>query len=322
MTFSEWREGYEQRRAARLAKYHEQEAEIRTFLQLGDEALTDDLLIDAGDATEYLQKKAKACANCKFTERDANKCEYTQNRTHAYNRYLPNEEKPCEREIAYWHRWQAARLIDASGLGERFKKCTFQTFIENEKTRLAKQQCKLFCAQIEKDFPHIRGTKGLLLAGGCGGGKTHLAAAVIHELAEHSILCQFVVVPELFARIRARFNDWQEEKEDPLENIKKAPILVLDDLGAEKMTEWVREQLFLIVNYRYNASLPTLITTNIKGADLSRNLGSRTISRLVEMTLPVFVDAPDHRFEMAAEKQGDILARGMAGEVLRNANIC
>ena len=76
--------------------------------------------------------------------------------------------------------------------------------------------------------------------------------------------------------------------------------MILDDLGAEKASEWVKEQLYMLINYRYEHMLPIVITTNNSGAELDKELGRLTLSRLVEMTKPVKIQAGDYRMKLAA----------------------
>ena len=83
---------------------------------------------------------------------------------------------------------------------------------------------------------------------------------------------------------------------------KSAKLLILDDLGAEKASEWVKEQLYMLVNYRYEHMLPIVVTTNCSGAELEQELGRRTLSRLVEMTKPVNIRASDYRMKLAASR--------------------
>jgi DNA replication protein DnaC len=76
-----------------------------------------------------------------------------------------------------------------------------------------------------------------------------------------------------------------------------APILILDDLGAEKISDWVREQLYIIINRRYENMLPTIVTTNCTTAELVERLGERTVSRLIEMTDAYKITTDDYRLK-------------------------
>ena len=102
-----------------------------------------------------------------------------------------------------------------------------------------------------------------MLLGGSGTGKTHLAAAIANHLTESAFgEVMFIVVPDLLDHLRASFGPNSSETYDRrFDEIKRAPCLMLDDLGTESATPWAREKLYQLLNYRYNALLPTVITT-------------------------------------------------------------
>jgi len=83
-------------------------------------------------------------------------------------------------------------------------------------------------------------------------------------------------VPDLLDKLRSAFDRKRPGSfDDALELVRSAPLLVLDDLGAQSDTAWADEKLFQLINHRYNASLPTVITTNLTMRDLDARLGSR-----------------------------------------------
>jgi DNA replication protein DnaC len=134
----------------------------------------------------------------------------------------------------------------------------------------------------------------LVLHGGYGCGKTHLAAAIVNERLRRGGPALFVVVPDLLDHLRAAFAPTSEESyDDRFEAVRTAPLLVLDDLGTQAPTPWAAEKLFQILNYRYNAQLPTVITTN---QDLEV-LDDRLRSRLghVGFVRPFEIKALDYR---------------------------
>jgi DNA replication protein DnaC len=103
----------------------------------------------------------------------------------------------------------------------------------------------------------------LVLSGESGAGKTHLAAAIANRLVASAFgEVMFIVVPDLLDHLRAAFGPNSNTPYDRrFDEIKKASCLVLDDLGTESATPWAREKLYQLLNYRYNAQLPTVITT-------------------------------------------------------------
>jgi DNA replication protein DnaC len=106
----------------------------------------------------------------------------------------------------------------------------------------------------------------LVLAGTYGCGKTHLAAAIANAVSAHSendVETMFVVVPDLLDHLRSAFSPQSNVSYDRLfDAVKNSPMLVLDDLGTESATPWAKEKLFQLLNYRYSALLPTVITTS------------------------------------------------------------
>ena len=101
----------------------------------------------------------------------------------------------------------------------------------------------------------------LVLTGEYGCGKTHLAAAIANDLVARGQPALFIVVPELLDHLRATFSPTSHVRFDKrFEEVRTAPLLVLDDLGTENASPWAREKLFQLFNYRYNVRLPTVVT--------------------------------------------------------------
>jgi DNA replication protein DnaC len=117
----------------------------------------------------------------------------------------------------------------------------------------------------------------LILTGGYGCGKTHLAAAIANYRADMGHSPLFVVVPDLLDHLRATFNPNSTVTLDRrFEEVRTASLLILDDLGTQSMTPWVREKLYQLFNHRYISELPTVITT----ADKKDQMDARLLSRM------------------------------------------
>ena len=132
----------------------------------------------------------------------------------------------------------------------------------------------------------------LVLAGENGCGKTHLAAAIANEFVDQTRTdIMFVVVPDFLDHLRAAFSPQSGISFDRrFDEIKRTRLLVLDDLGTESATPWAREKLFQLLNYRYTAILPTVITTSSEPANIEPWLRTRMFDvnrcRFVAITVP------------------------------------
>ena len=150
--------------------------------------------------------------------------------------------------------------------------------------------------QFSQSIGEKGGVSFLVLASRArGNGKTMLACCILCSLWERSETAgRFYVVPELLRRYRASFSTENAETAAQIDQeLQTQPLVVLDDLGAEKESEWTRDSLYAIVNYRYNHQLATVITTNQKEAALD----GRILSRLQDKraSLWVTLHGPDRR---------------------------
>lgn len=136
----------------------------------------------------------------------------------------------------------------------------------------------------------------LLFVGPNGCGKTHLAAAIANHFFDQGVTVLFSVVPDLLAQLRATFSPGATEAYDQrFAKMRTAQLLVLDDLGAHQSSAWASEQLFQLLNYRYNWSLPTVITANSQGLI---TIDERIRSRLSDTALVTGIEmrgASDYR---------------------------
>ena len=147
---------------------------------------------------------------------------------------------------------------------------------------------------------HRTDGRGLMLVGPVGCGKSHLLYAVLQELVRRGVSGFGQTVPDLLDELRPGNGDSDEK----LRLLREIQLLLLDDLGAQRDTEWVTERLFVILNARYNAMLPTLITSNLTLEELDKAPGWKRITdRILEMCDVVRLDGPSHRVRIAKERR-------------------
>ena len=134
----------------------------------------------------------------------------------------------------------------------------------------------------------------LLITGTYGCGKTHLAAAIANHRIENDQSAIFVVVPDLLDHLRSAFGPNSVVSFDVLfDEVRKAAVLILDDLGVQFASPWAQEKLFQLLNDRYNRQLPTVLTTNQRLEDLDQRLRSRLQDQYLVTNIPIL--ATDYR---------------------------
>lgn len=121
-----------------------------------------------------------------------------------------------------------------------------------------------------KKYTNGEKTKGLYLTGNFGCGKTYLVSAVFNELAKKGIKSASIYYPEFLRELKSKFS---EDYSDMFNKVKKAPLLLLDDIGAETVTNWNRDEILgTILQYRMQENLPTFFTSNISIKELEEHL--------------------------------------------------
>ncbi|WP_088227714.1 ATP-binding protein [Desulfosporosinus sp. FKB] len=174
-------------------------------------------------------------------------------------------------------------------ISRELKKCRFENFkfdyyrsnvgdqIHHESAIKALRASQSFVEECRAN-PHAL---GIMFTGPVGSGKTFLAAAIANELMEAQKQVLFLVVPDLLDELRATYKSDVNEL-DLLDTARTIPVLILDDLGAHNYTDWTRNRLYSIINYRMNDQLPTIFTSNLTLEEMEEYLGVRTTSRIIQ----------------------------------------
>lgn len=237
-----------------------------------------------------------------------------------------NLEKPrcdCEKAVAFWKGWDAKQekikkekelaeeqelrkqkiesILGKSGIKKRYLSRTIDSF---SVTAENKKSFEVATDYIKNFREYFTQGKGLYLEGPCGTGKTHLAIAIALAIINTGVpvICKTSI--DILGNIKRCYERNSEvTEEEVLEAYKTVDLLIIDDLGKEQVTEWSVPVLYSILNERYEALLPTIITTNYNTTALAEKLSAKgdaetataIISRFVESSKRVTMSWADYR---------------------------
>ena len=193
-----------------------------------------------------------------------------------------------------------AKLLAAAHIPRRYEHCSLANYhlVSGNGTQL---HAFNYAFKLVDEYPTI--DRGLLFMGPVGTGKTHLSTAILRGLIEKDIPCLFYEFGALLKEIQNSYNPVSQTSElKVLASVYETELLVLDELGAVKPTDWVRDTMMQIIGTRYNDRRLTIFTTNYKDERrsptdemLEDRIGVRLRSRLYEMCKTVRVDGDDYR---------------------------
>ena len=194
-----------------------------------------------------------------------------------------------------------AKLAEAARIPRRYAECALGNYhpATNNGSQL---KAFNYAFRLVHDYPAVE--RGLLFMGPVGVGKTHLAVSIVRDLVEKKgVSCLFYEFGSLLKEIQDSYNPVSQTSElKVLAPVYEAEVLVLDELGASKPTDWVRDTMMAVIGKRYNERRLTIFTTNYLDArrgerdeTLEDRIGVRLRSRLFEMCKTVQIDGEDYR---------------------------
>lgn len=213
---------------------------------------------------------------------------------------VKNNDYPKEYKKLEGHRIiESIRRIKRT-IHKRFYKKTFTNF-ESSRNPGSYEVCRAYAKNF---IGNLKEGIGLFITGPVGSGKTHLAVAVVDYIArilkqkEH-ISVVFITAVDLLSEIKYSYE--RGNTEDTIKRFETCTLLVIDDLGIEKLTDWSHELFYRIIDKRYSCMLPLIITTNLTDTEIKEKLSERVISRIYEICKGVKLTGKDYRLEMISK---------------------
>lgn len=193
-----------------------------------------------------------------------------------------------------------AKLMEAACIPRRYSECTLQSY-KPAKGNGSQLLAFNYAFRLVREYPSV--DRGLLFMGTCGVGKTHLSVAILRSLVEKGVSCLFYEFGTLLKEIQHSYNPASQTSElKVLAPVFEAEVLVLDELGALRPTDWVRDTIMQIINARYNERKLSIFTTNYlderrspSDETLTEKVGIRVRSRLYEMCSTIVIEGEDYR---------------------------
>jgi len=182
------------------------------------------------------------------------------------------------------------------------KDMTFDNF-DSKRVHLSQVQHENLEEAFREAREFAKSPDGWLVFQGVNGcGKTHLAAAIVNYRYQVNQPALFIVVPDFLDHLRSTFSPESRVSYDQFfESIKGTPLLVLDDYGEQTTTPWAQEKLYQVINHRYNARMPTVITTTCTTDEMDSPIRSRFIDPKISLIFNIIV--PDYRSDQPSQRR-------------------
>ena len=231
--------------------------------------LPNDILYKNASNIEDCADEVINCSNCKGLE-------FCKNEVKGYRKVAKNEEgslvfeyEACKYENKYLKDNSYKKNLNLFDMPKALKEAKMKDIYTDDKSRIE------VIKYLDK-FYSGKETKGLYLHGNFGTGKTYLIAALFNELAKKGVESCIIYFPEFLRTLKSSFQKYEEGEgsfSDKYEKVKKIPLLLIDDIGAENVTAWGRDEILgTILQYRMTEELPTFFTSNLTIEELENHL--------------------------------------------------
>lgn len=228
-----------------------------------------DILYKNTSNLEDAKTEVMNCSNCKGLKFCKNEIKGYKKTPKVEDNYLSFSYEACKYQNKYLESNNYKKNLNLFDMPTALKDAKIKDIYTDDKSRIE-------VIKYIDNFYNGKESKGLYLHGNFGAGKTYLIAALFNELAKKGVESSIIYFPEFLRTLKASFQKYEESEgsfSDKYEKIKKIPLLLIDDIGAENVTAWGRDEILgTILQYRMNENLPTFFTSNLTINELENHL--------------------------------------------------
>ncbi len=281
----------------------QQDVQLRSFMEQHPEIPLSTYWRSLPNIDQYVTEKT-ACAKCKGLANCNNLFTGHYPELVEYNGHLDLQMTACRFQLADEEIKRRNKLIQCQQIPSDIREATFETFTLEAKRAKALQAAIHFCLEMRDKKP----TKGLYLYGSFGVGKSYLAGAIMNELVVYGVATSMIHTSALISEMKDAISLPGQAITEKLNAIKTVPLLILDDIGAESLTPWIRDDILgVILQYRMTEKLPIILTSNLTLEELEEYFsytpkggseplkGQRIMERIRHFVQPIFVDGLNRR---------------------------
>lgn len=230
--------------------------------------IEEDILIKYTSSLEEVSQEEHNCSSCKGIFMCKNKIKGYKLSLERENNTLSFPYVMCEKKKKEEEDYKYLQNIKYYNISKELQEASFKNLYKDDVTRVPILKNMM---EFIKKYENGEKVKGIFLTGSFGSGKTYLISALFNDMAKRNVKCAIVYYPELIRDLKASFNS--KNYSEKFDYIKKSKMLLLDDIGAENVTNFNRDEVLgPILQYRMEQNLPTFFTSNLTLEELETNL--------------------------------------------------